>query len=67
MPNSVFQLSKSGKIRFEDVFHTYYQPLYHLSISYLKDEEEAKSVVQEAFVKLWEIRDELHSVFFLPE
>lgn len=61
MPNSVIQLSKNSKNRFEDVFHTYYQPLYHLSISYLKDEEEAKSVVQEAFVKLWEIRNELHA------
>lgn len=61
MPDPVIPLSKNGKNCFRDIFHTYYQPLYHLSISYLKDEEEAKSVVQEAFIKLWEIRDELNS------
>lgn len=60
MPDPVIQLSKNGKNCFKDIFHAYYQPLYHLSISYLKDEEEAKSVVQEAFIKLWEIRDELN-------
>ncbi len=38
----------------------YYQPLCHLSLFYLADDEEAKGVVQEAFVKLWEVRHELN-------
>ncbi len=61
MPDPAIQLSKNGKNCFRNIFQAYYQPLYHLSISYLKDEEEAKGVVQEAFIKLWEIRHELHS------
>lgn len=59
MPDPAIQLAKNGKNCFRDIFHTYYQPLYYLSISYLKDEEEAKSVVQEAFIKLWEIEEKL--------
>ena len=60
MSDPVSQLAKNGKNGFRNIFQMYYQPLVHLSISYLKDEDEAKSVVQEAFIKLWEIRYELH-------
>ncbi|MFY9154438.1 MAG: RNA polymerase sigma-70 factor [Prolixibacteraceae bacterium] len=42
------------------IFNNYYQPLCHLSQYYLEDEDEAKGVVQEVFVKLWDIRNELN-------
>jgi RNA polymerase sigma-70 factor (ECF subfamily) len=35
--------------------------LFHLSRHYLEDDDEAKDVVQEAFAKLWKIRNELDS------
>lgn len=38
----------------------YYPPLFHLSIYYLENEDESKGVVQDAFMKLWEIWSELH-------
>ena len=41
------------------LFKAYFQPLCHLSLHYLEDEDEAKGVVQDAFVKLWEIRQNL--------
>lgn len=44
---------------FKDIFQEYFQPLCHLSLHYLEDKEEAKEVVQNAFMKLWEIRMEL--------
>ncbi|MCL4481762.1 MAG: RNA polymerase sigma-70 factor [Bacteroidetes bacterium] len=44
---------------FKNSFHEYFQPLCHLSNHYLEDEDEAKEVVQNAFVKLWEIREHL--------
>lgn len=49
-----------GKDEFKAIFRLYYQPLCHLSLFYLEDDEEAKGVVQEAFVKLWEVRHELN-------
>ena len=48
-----------GKGGFKNIFLEYYQPLCHLSYHYLEDEDEAKEVVQEAFVKLWEMRENL--------
>ncbi len=51
----------TNKNSFKKLFNSYYQPLCHLGRHYLGDEEEAKTVVQEAFVKLWEVRYELES------
>ena len=50
---------KIDKDEFKDVFRMYFHPLCHLSRHYLEDEDEARGVVQEAFVKLWEIRANL--------
>lgn len=60
MVNPIFQLLNEGKDGFKSIFQNYYQPLFHLSFHYLEDEDEAKGVVQEAFVKLWEIRHKLN-------
>lgn len=51
----------TNKNSFKKLFNSYYQPLCHLGRHYLGDEDEAKTVVQEAFVKLWEVRHELES------
>lgn len=48
-----------GKDGFKNIFHQFFQPLYHLSSHYLEDPDEAKEVVQNAFVKLWEVRQNL--------
>lgn len=59
MFDQVLQSLKSDRNNLKSIFQEYYQPLCHLSIQYLEDEDEAKGVVQEAFVKLWEIRQNL--------
>jgi RNA polymerase sigma-70 factor, ECF subfamily len=59
MFEQVLQSLKDDRDSFKSIFQDYYQPLCHLSIHYLEDEDEAKGVVQEAFVKFWEIRQDL--------
>lgn len=59
MFDQILQSLKGDRNSFKSIFQEYYQPLCHLSIQYLEDEDEAKGVVQEAFVKLWEIRQNL--------
>jgi RNA polymerase sigma-70 factor, ECF subfamily len=52
----IHQSADNENTRFENVFRQYYQPLWHLSQYYLGDKDEAREVVQDAFMKLWEIR-----------
>ena len=54
------ELLIDGKDGFKYIFQQFYQPLYHLSSHYLEDPDEAKEVVQNAFVKLWEVRQNLN-------
>lgn len=56
MKESIHQLTQINKENFRSIFREYYPPLLNLSRHYLEDEDEAKGVVQEAFVKLWDIR-----------
>lgn len=60
MVEQVARLWEDDRNSFKKIFQDYYQPLYHLSLTYLEDEDEAKGVVQETFVKLWEIRNKLN-------
>ena len=52
LPNYIVFADKDD---FRNIFRLYYTPLCHLSNSYLEDKDEAKSVVQDAFLKLWEV------------
>ena len=60
MSEQILPLGKVDKYSFKVIFNNFYQPLCHLSQHYLEDEDEAKGAVQEAFVKLWEVRNELN-------
>ncbi|MEO1450594.1 MAG: RNA polymerase sigma-70 factor [Bacteroidota bacterium] len=44
---------------FEQVFHRYYALLGRFAMSYLSDPEEARDLVQQVFVKVWEQRGRL--------
>lgn len=59
MLEHILESLKGDRNSFKSIFQEYYQPLCHLSKHYLEDEEEAKGVVQEAFMKLWEIKENL--------
>lgn len=60
MPDQTETFSIKSREDFRVIFNDFYQPLFHLSRHYLNDEDEAKGVVQDAFAKLWEIRNELN-------
>lgn len=40
-------------MKFEDLFHTYYSPLYNYAYVILKNEDDAEDVVQEVFLDIW--------------
>uniref|UniRef100_UPI003217D49F RNA polymerase sigma-70 factor n=1 Tax=uncultured Draconibacterium sp. TaxID=1573823 RepID=UPI003217D49F len=60
MSEKIQLLIKGDKIAFREIFNQYFQPLCHLGFHYLEDKSEAKGVVQDAYVKLWEIRHTLN-------
>ncbi|MDR1415102.1 MAG: RNA polymerase sigma-70 factor [Odoribacteraceae bacterium] len=41
-------------LAFEELFHAYYAPLCFFATKILKDEEAARDVVQEVFIRFWE-------------
>ena len=55
---------KLANIKVEDVykqcFHMYFEKLYGYAFTIVKDNAEAKDVVQSAFIKLWEKRNEVN-------
>ena len=53
------QLKKDSPFAFQILFDKYSQKIYHFSLSYLKDKEEAEEIVQEVFMKIWSSRDKL--------
>ncbi|MCT4588163.1 MAG: RNA polymerase sigma-70 factor [Carboxylicivirga sp.] len=55
-------ISKGSELAFNDLFDHYYDMLLYFSLRYLNDDEEAKEVVQDTFVKLWENRSSLPEV-----
>lgn len=51
---------KQGDIRaYELLFKTYYQALCNFANTYLNNIDESEDLVQEVFVKIWDIRNEL--------
>lgn len=65
MANPDFQLNitalrKGEKNAFESVYIEFFGVLYHLCLQYLHDEKTAEEIVQDTFLKLWEIRESLN-------
>ena len=54
-------LNEGSEDIFNFLFDQCYEVLLSFAMRYLLDKEESKEIVQEAFVKLWEIRKELSS------
>lgn len=53
-------LKKGEKKAYEEIYSEYFGVLYHLCIQYLHHEKIAEEIVQDTFLKLWEIRDTLN-------
>lgn len=44
---------------FEKVFRDFFKPLTNIAFSVVKDEDTAKDIVQQVFIKLWDKKDSL--------
>ncbi|MDP2113112.1 MAG: RNA polymerase sigma-70 factor [Bacteroidota bacterium] len=53
-------LRKGDKKAYEAVYNEFFGVLYHLCLNYLHDEKVAEELVQDTFLKLWEIRETLN-------
>lgn len=53
-------LQKGEKKAYEAVYNEFFGVLYHLCLQYLHDEKVSEEIVQDTFLKLWEIRETLN-------
>ena len=59
----ILSLQKGEKPAFEAVYTDFFGVIYHLALQYLHDGKVAEEIVQDSFMKLWEIRDTLNDQF----
>jgi RNA polymerase sigma-70 factor (ECF subfamily) len=57
----IIQLNNNGVEAFDSLFLQYSEKLYCFAFSLLKNNEDAKEIVQEAFVRVWEKRKQIDS------
>ena len=58
-------LRRGEKYAYLEVYNDFYGVMFHLSLQYLHDHKISEEIVQDTFVKLWEIRDTLNEQFNL--
>lgn len=56
------ELQKGNEQAFNYVFNEYYKSLCQFSYSFIKDQDNAESLVQEVFIKIWEKREGLAQI-----
>ncbi len=56
-------LQEGDKSAFQEVYNDFFGVIYHLSLQYLHDENVSEEIVQDTFMKLWEIRGTLNEQF----
>ena len=55
----LLKLKQGDLIVYREIFDTYYRPLTIFALHIVNDLEDAKEIVQEFFIKLWEIKEQL--------
>lgn len=53
-------LREGKKKAYEEIYNEFFGVLYHLCLQYLHNEKIAEELVQDTFLKLWEIRETLN-------
>jgi len=56
-------LREGEKIAFEEIYNDFFGVMRHLSVQYLHDQKVSEEIVQDTFMKLWEIRETLNEQF----
>lgn len=59
----LLSLRDGEKAAYEEIYNDYFGVIYHLSLQYLHDETVSEEIVQDSFMKLWEIRETLNDQF----
>ena len=54
---------KGEKPAFEEIYNDFFGVIYHLSLHYLHDAKVSEEIVQDSFMKLWEIHETLNDRF----
>jgi RNA polymerase sigma-70 factor (ECF subfamily) len=55
----ILRLKAGDMVAFRKVFVAFSEKLFHFTCSYLKDTAEAEEIVQDVFLRIWEIREEI--------
>jgi len=53
------RLKKGDILAFDQIYHQYSHKLYSFVYRILKDEADSEDIVQEVFIKIWELREKL--------
>ena len=61
----IVSLRRGERSAYLEVYKDFYGVIYHLSHQYLHDKKISEEIVQDTFVKLWEIRETLNEQFNL--
>jgi RNA polymerase sigma-70 factor (ECF subfamily) len=56
----IIGLRQGEKRAFETIYLDFFDMLFHMANGYVRNREVSKELVQDAFLKLWENREELH-------
>lgn len=57
---NITSLKKGDKKAFEEIYNEFFGVHYHLCLQYINNEKAAEEIVQDTFLKLWEIRNTLN-------
>ncbi len=57
--NLIRKLKGGDRNAFQVIFDAYSERLFHFAYSYLKDSNDTEEIVQDVFLRLWEIRTEV--------
>ncbi len=61
--NLILHLRVGERRAFEEIYRDFFGVIYHLALQYLRDEKVSEEIVQDSFMKLWEIRETLNEQF----
>jgi len=60
IPLNIAELRQGEKKAFEAVYNEFFGVLFHLCLHYINDQKASEEIVQDTFLKLWEIRESLN-------
>jgi len=66
---NIAKLKAGDRGEYEKIFYEFYDVLFSLAKQYLLNEADAEEIVQDAYMKLWEVRltnNRTSKIFYIP-